>query len=56
MNRSLTGAKLAVSTVTFTRHDDYVDWNMAKSRCEADGQRLAVLDAPEKLTALQEQV
>ena len=56
MNRSLTGVKLVVSAVTFTRHDDTVDWNTAKSRCEADGQRLAVLDTREKLTSLQEQM
>ena len=40
-----------VSAVTFTLSDEEVDWDTAKSRCEALGQRLAVLDTEEKLTA-----
>ena len=44
------------SSADFTRHDDDADWHTAKSRCEALGGRLAVLDTEEKLVVLQEQV
>ena len=42
--------------VIFTLYDDPVNWVTAKSRCESLGQRLAVLDTPEKRAALQEQL
>ena len=51
-----TGTESAVSDVTFTRYDETVNWDTAKSRCEALGERLAVLDTAEKLSALQEQM
>ena len=43
-------------SISFTLHEEQVNWNKAKSRCEALGQRLAVLDTEDKLTALKEQV
>ena len=39
----------------FMKFDGPVTWLTAKLKCEALGQRLAVLDTPEKLTVLQEQ-
>ena len=36
----------------FTRFNERVNWTTAKSRCEAVGQTLAVLDTEEKRTAL----
>ena len=45
-----------VSAVNFTLHDEKVHWHTAKSRCEALGQRLAVLDTEDKRTTLQEQM
>ena len=44
------------STIKFTLYGEKVEWDTAKSRCEDVGQRLAVLDTEEKLTALKEQV
>ena len=51
-----TGTESAVSDVIFTRYDETVNWDTAKSRCAALGERLAVLDTAEKISALQEQV
>ena len=48
--------KSEVFVVNFTSYDDRVTWNVAKSRCEDLGQRLAVVDTAYKLTALREQV
>ena len=42
-------------SIYFTLHDERVNWTVAKSRCEALGQTLAVLDTEDKLTALKEQ-
>ena len=55
-NCKLLGPGLVISAVNFTLHNDTVDWPTAKSRCEALGQRLAVLDTEQKQTELQEQV
>ena len=53
----LSGPLTVDSTFIFTLHDDDdADWFTAKSRCEALGQRLAVLDTEEKLIALQAQM
>ena len=49
----------SASAVEFTVHDDddeRVTWHQAKSRCEALGQRLTVLDTEEKLMALKVQL
>ena len=53
---SSSGAEMVGSAFIFTLHYEEVDWYTAKSRCEALGQRLAVLDTEEKLIALREQV
>ena len=42
--------------ISFTLHQGPVKWATAKSKCEAAGQRLAVLDTEDKLSALKEQV
>ena len=52
----VSGAESAALVINFTLHDENVNWNTAKSRCEALGQRLAVLDTPDKLATLREQV
>ena len=44
------------STSIFTLYNEDVNWNTAKSRCEEDGQRLAVPDTTDKLTALKRQL
>ena len=48
--------QLEISALKFTLYDERVKWSTAKSRCEALGQRLAVVDTADKLTALKEQV
>ena len=45
-----------VSSMNFTLHNEAVDWNTAKVNCEADGQRLAVLDTNDTLTILKQQL
>ena len=47
------GTDLVDPSVIFTLHDDNdADWFTAKFRCEALGERLAVLDTAEKRHAL----
>ena len=42
--------------LTYTLHDDDdVKWDVAKSRCESEGQSLAVLDEVYKLQILEAQ-
>ena len=50
------GLHLSKAEIIFTLYDDPVNWMTAKSGCESLGQRLAVLDTPEKRAALQEQL
>ena len=45
-----------ITAVKFTLYEERVAWDTAKSRCEAAGQRLAVLDTADKLAALKEQM
>ena len=51
----LKGLNVAEAGVVFTMFDYDVDWYTAKANCEADGQRLAVLDTEEKRTAMKAQ-
>ena len=45
------------TNIVYTLHDDEeVNWYEAQSRCQAGGQRLAVLDTVEKLTTLKQQL
>ena len=44
----VSGVKPEVSAVKFILHDVNVNWTAAKSRCEALGQRLAVIDTEDK--------
>ena len=52
----ISGLEMVESAVNFTLHTENVDWTTAKSRCETLGEKLAVLDTKDKLTASQEQV
>ena len=49
------GVNVERSQAVFTLHEESVNWDTAKSRCETRGQRLAVLDTAAKRVALQEQ-
>ena len=54
---AVSGGEPVASAVTFTQYtQERVNWTIAKSRCENWGQRLAVLDTPEKLTAFRKQM
>ena len=46
---------MAESVILFTLFRNFVDWQTAKSNCEAEGQRLAILDTEEKRSAFQAQ-
>ena len=52
---SLKGLGVADSGVVFTLFRNTVTWETAKSNCEAEGQRLAILDTEEKRSAFQAQ-
>ena len=50
------GDQKTVGGPIFKLSSDHATWPEAKSKCEAQGQRLAVIDSAEKQAALKAQV